>query len=178
LTDVQEESYTLAAWFRPLSTPPGTGTANTARYAVIIKEGHHLGLSYNNAQRFEMDHWLTGNVLVTAGGLSTAYPPGQFYHVAGVVNRSAGSVAIYVNGQLAGTTSYTPNTAARNYGGNRWRFGIANPGAGNNRWHAHGVIDDARIYNRALCDDEILALYEQGSGGFQGVKIIRWVEVQ
>jgi hypothetical protein len=38
-------------------------------------------------------------------------------------------------------------------------------------------MDDVRAYNRAICASEIQDLYNGGSL-FQGVKIIRWVELQ
>jgi hypothetical protein len=40
----------------------------------------------------------------------------------------------------------------------------------------HGKIDDVRLYNRALCPEEIEELY--GQGVFPGVRIIKWVEIQ
>src|SRR5262249_45216998 len=58
--DVQEGNFTLAAWFKPLSVPPGTGSANNAAYAILIKPGYHIGLSYTNAKQFQFDNYLTG----------------------------------------------------------------------------------------------------------------------
>jgi hypothetical protein len=37
------------------------------------------------------------------------------------------------------------------------------------------MLDDIRIYNRAICASEVQTLH---GGGFQGVKIIKWVELQ
>lgn len=37
------------------------------------------------------------------------------------------------------------------------------------------AIYDARVYNRALCPDEISYLY---GTGFTGIKIIKWEEIQ
>ena len=39
LENVQENDYTLAAWFRPDSTPPGTGSDSDANYGILIKTG-------------------------------------------------------------------------------------------------------------------------------------------
>jgi hypothetical protein len=38
-------------------------------------------------------------------------------------------------------------------------------------------MDDIRVYNRALCPSEVQTLYN-GGDLFQGVKIIKWVELQ
>jgi hypothetical protein len=40
-----------------------------------------------------------------------------------------------------------------------------------------GKIDDVRVYNRALCPLEVLSVKNAG-GTFNGVKIIKWVEIQ
>jgi hypothetical protein len=37
-------------------------------------------------------------------------------------------------------------------------------------------MDDVHTYNRALCTSEILALY--GGAPFQGVRVVKWIEIQ
>ena len=74
LESVQDDSYTLCAWFTPLSVPPGTvEAANDAAYAIMIKAGYHLGLHYNHGRKYAMVHWLQGNRGVMPSG-STAWP--------------------------------------------------------------------------------------------------------
>lgn len=177
LQDVQENNYTLAAWFKPLSVPPGSGSANDASYAIVIKTGWHLGLYYTSSRQFELDHYLSGYTWVGTGTWSNTYSANQFYHVAGVVNRIAGTAKIYVNGVLKNTATFTANGAAPEYGTAPWYIGIAAPGASSWKWPAHGILDDVRIYNRALCPTEIEAIFNSGSP-FNGVKIIKWVEIQ
>jgi hypothetical protein len=41
-----------------------------------------------------------------------------------------------------------------------------------------GKYWDVRVYSRCLCPAEIQALYDVGASTFQGVKIIKWVEIQ
>src|SRR5262245_37883379 len=55
---IQSDSYTLAAWFKPDDVPPGTESDNNARYGILVKEGWHTGLSYNNEKQLVMEHWL------------------------------------------------------------------------------------------------------------------------
>ena len=161
LEDVQEGNYTLSVWFHPDSTPPGTGADNDALYGILIKQGWHNGLYYGADNRFHFDHVLTGDASI---GVSTAntFAPGQFYHVSGVVDRTAGTVSIYVDGQHQGTSNFTPGTAAREFGTETWKLGIANPGASNWGWAADGVIDEARIYDRALSATDVQELYDDG----------------
>lgn len=173
LQNVQEGSYSLAAWFQPLSTPPGTGSANDSAYALVMKQGLPAGLRYTNANNFVLQHVLSGDVAVSTSSGSTVYAPGKFYHVAGVVDRTAGTLKLYVDGQLQGTQTFTANTAAREYGTMPWRLGIQGPGLASNRWSAHGVLDDARIYNYAITPAEVAQLhgfighwkFAEGAGG-------------
>jgi hypothetical protein len=79
---------------------------------------------------------------------------GQWYHVVGV--HDANGDYIYVNGVLKATSSYTANLDVS----------IFPVGIGENTEHFSrswdGVIDDVRIYNRALSATEIQQLYNAG----------------
>ncbi len=176
LENVQEGDYTLAAWFNPNSTPPGSGGDNDANYGILVKTGWHSGIYYASDNHFKFDHVLAGNTAI--GVVSTdTFAPGQFYHVTGVVDRAAGTVSIYVDGQHQGTSNFTAGTAAREYGTETWKVGIASPSAVDWGWAADGTIDDARIYDRALSSTDISELYnpnlanvsfQQGVNGYSG----------
>lgn len=161
MENIQENDYTLSAWFNPTDVPVA-GT-NEGRYAILYKTGYHLGIGYNRSGtgngQFVFEHWLTGNVWEGVGG-ADGRAPGQWYHVAAVVDRGVGISRLYVNGAADGTNTWTANTAARDYGANPWRIGSANPGAtyGNYRWAAKGLIDEPRVYARALSPEEIQIL--------------------
>jgi hypothetical protein len=156
-TDLQEGDYTVMGRFNFLSVPAGTGTQNNAAYGLVMKGGYHLGLKYQNNAQLVLDHWLAGNVWagVAAAGTCTT---GVFWHVAGVVSRSNGTVRIYVNGEVKGTATFTSGTAAREYGLEPWRIGVAAPGATTYRWPAHMVADDVRLYAAALPAETIAAI--------------------
>jgi hypothetical protein len=144
LEKVQENSYTLCAWFTPLSVPPGTADdANNAAHGIMIKAGYHLGLNYNHGRKYSMIHWLQGNQAVVASSAGT-FDPGKRCHVAGVVDRAAGVVRLYVNGKLEGESRFAANAPARPY----------EP----TRWPAHGVLDGAQIYKGALTANEVQSL--------------------
>jgi len=158
LENLQEGNYSVTAWFKPLSLPPGSGSQNNAHYGIIMKKGYNLGLEYDNQGKFIMDHWLTGNVGAAAGS-SASFATGVFHHVVGVVDRSAGATRLYVNGALAGSAAFTPGTAARDYGTEPWRTGIAAPGAGTYRWPAHAVVDEVQLFSGALTGPDVSNLY-------------------
>ncbi len=156
--NVQEESYTLALWFKPDGVPPGQGDQNTASYGLLEKQGWHLGLAYNAERKFQADHWLDVQANAGTGTWDDAYPPGAFYHVAAVIDRPAGAIRIFVNGQLKNENRWRAGAPALEYNQNPWRIGMANPGAANYAWPAKGVIDDVRIYARALSAEDLRAL--------------------
>jgi hypothetical protein len=166
LDKVQAESYTVMAWFRPESVPPGTESANDARFGIVIKAGWHTGLSYNNEKQFVMEHWLTpaaGSeepVWAGAGTWEDSSDAGKWYHVAGVVDRKAGATRLYLNGELKNSADWESGKASRDPGKEPWRVGIASPGAEKWGWPAKGLIDDVRIYKKALGEAEIVAIYK------------------
>ena len=53
---------------------------------------------------------------------------------------------------------------------------IGRHGNGSTTFDFTGKIDDVRVYARALCPAEILLIYNEGGGGYQGVRILKWVE--
>ena len=169
MNTLQEGSYTISAWFMPENIPPGADTANDAYYGIVIKNGAHEGLRFNYEGKFAMDHWLKGE----NGGQDVQASPesdqefeaGKFHHVAGIVDRAAGKTFIYVNGKLEGTQEWKAGAEARDYGPATWKIGIAVPGAEEWGWSAKGVIDEVRLYGRALSADEVKALHAQGADG-------------
>jgi hypothetical protein len=166
LDKIQADSYTVMAWFKPESVPPGTESANDARYGIVIKAGWHTGLSYNNEKQFVMEHWLApaaGSdepVWAGAGTWEDSADAGKWYHVAGVVDRKAGSTKLYLNGELKNSADWEAGKASRDPGKQPWRVGIASPGAEKWGWPAKGLVDDVRLYKKALSDAEITAIYK------------------
>src|SRR4029079_10095683 len=144
LDRVQEGAYTIACWFKPNSKP---GAPNDAAYSVFVKSGAHEGITYNADQKFVMNHVLANNTVVHAVS-ATALPPGAYYHVAGVVNRSEGSVRLFVNGKPEGSATFAAGGAARDFKNETWKIGIALPSGGPQRLSADGIVDDVRVYTR------------------------------
>lgn len=165
LDKLQVNSYSMSAWFRPEREPPGKDRAYNAQYGVILKEGQHEGLAYTNGGRFNFSHWLAGNKNASAPADPGKHPPGRFYHVAGVADRDAGQTRLYVDGKLEKMTEFPPKTAGKDYGKNPWRIGIGRPGQKDYGWPAHGILDDVRLFNRALTEAEVKFLFEEGSVG-------------
>ncbi len=156
LNDVQEDDYTVMAYFKPNSLPPGSGSANDSAYGIVRKSGWHSGLVYGSDGSFYMEHWVASGPAWKGAGDWAYHPPDRFYHIAGVVSRTNGTIKIYIDGSLKETSTFTAGATAFEYGSTPWRIGISNPGASNWRHAADGVVDDAQIYNRALSAEEIV----------------------
>ncbi|MCA9237651.1 MAG: LamG domain-containing protein [Planctomycetales bacterium] len=162
LDNVQEDDYTVMAYFKPNSVPPGTGSDNDSSYGILLKYGWHLGLLYNADGEFQVEHWLAGDTWAGTGTWGEFYSPGTFHHIAGVVSRTDGTVKIYVDGVLKNTDTFTAGAAAREYNSDLWRIGIGEPGGYPWGYPCDGVVDDARIYNRALSEEEIVKIARTG----------------
>ena len=86
---------------------------------------------------------------------STAYPTGEWHHLAGVLNTSTGYSYLYVDGSVidsvAVSGTFSSNSTATRIG--------AHPYASNQSLHlANGYFDQIIIYNRALSASEISTL--------------------
>jgi hypothetical protein len=167
LDRLNEGSYSLAAWFKPDDLPPGKESNNNAAYGIVMRTGWHEGLEYTNEGKFTMVHWLEGDPAVWHGTSTweETFDPGKWHHVVGVVDATARTVKIYVNGELKTQSDpWEAGKSARRYE-TTWKVGIGAPGAEKWAYPAKGAIDDVRIYNRALKDDEVKKLHEAGAAG-------------
>jgi autotransporter-associated beta strand protein len=159
LENVQEDNYSMEAWFNPRITPPGVDPANDASWGIFEKPGRHEGLSFNNSRMFIMDHWLASGPSDGGVGSSSVYATSQWHHAVGVVDRTNGFVKIYVDGQLQGSNGWAAGSATYEYNQLTLKIGCANPGAGTYRWAADGMADEVRIENIVRTANWIWACY-------------------
>ena len=147
LVDTTLNNYTVAAWVK-LDSLGGFATAVSQDGAS--NSGYFLQYSGQD-NRFAFS-------FVGARALAPQPPTvGQWYHLVGVRDAAAGTLTLYVDGQPAGSTSActgapaTGNTVIgrAQYGGSQVDF-----------WR--GAIDQVHVYDRALPDAEVAALYESG----------------
>jgi len=157
LENVQEGDYTVAAWVRPDHLPPGSDV--TPAYGIVVKQGAHIGLVYDQDGLFKMQHHSSAGYSLAK---SARRSPLAWHHVTGVVSKSNGFVKIYVNGKPEATVGFTPGATAREFGAETWKLGIAGPDYTKFREAMNGKIDDVRIYSRVLSDVEIAELAAQG----------------
>ena len=143
-------SYTLEAWIRP--------TALSGYQTILIKEltggcGYWLQTASSNLS----SGFHNGGCRET----SSSGPPiqlNQWSHVAAVLNDAANTYTLYLNGVAIRTVA---ESAAPNPNAQALVFGQSGcTSCGFERWR--GLVDDIRIYGRALSSEEILADMNSG----------------
>jgi len=159
LGSIQGADYTLSAHFMPYDVPDGK-KKNEQQYAILMKPGYHLGLSFGHDRRFAMSHqFVAGSKTNLVAAFSSGkFDENEWHHVVGTVNRSEGTVSLFVDGEEAGSAEFPANS--RGYVSSElWRIGVASPMGKSHRWYAEGAVDQVRIYNRALEVEEVSELY-------------------
>ena len=168
LDGLQNGSFTVSAWFKPADVPPVRGPGDAGHYGIVNKAGWHTGLRYNDDRTFTFDYWLRSENPTEPrwSGAATGdetFAPGRWYHVAGVVDASARTATIFIDGVAKGTSpAWDAGSRARDYGSVTWKIGTAAPGSKAYAYPSKGVIDDVRIYGRALPAAEITDLAKAG----------------
>ena len=151
-TGINPNAVTYSAWIKATSFPNAYNTIisrsngstvysqyfikSTGKVAVFVRSGGGSDISYNG----------TGSNTLTAG---------NWYHVAFTYDSTSGLKG-YVNGSIDGTAAAN---GAISITATNIRIG-SDPGIASREWN--GIIDDVRIYNRALSADEVYQLYNMG----------------
>ena len=150
-------NWTLQAWIYPtgLGGPGGGG-------GIVSKVG---GSGGNNGYQFAFANSGTLNCIFNAPG----EPWPQNWVDGGVIDLNTWShvactydndtLRVYVNGGLVGSTQVGPKSVVNS--SSQLRIS----GDDNGNVFFPGLIDEPAIYNRALTDLEIQAIYNAGSGG-------------
>jgi competence protein ComGC len=123
-------------------------------YGICYRENYQLTTEFKYGQIYfcisdgTKEECAGGNYLYDS---YNKYPP-DWVHFVGVTSKSLGKVLLYKNGVLVASTTRTIDNISTN---SSYKIWIAS-GCRN----YPGLIDDVRIYNRALSADEIKALYD------------------
>ncbi len=147
-----KNEITLAAWYKPVSF---VGVGNNA----IIDKGYfshtyphyqyHLGVTGDGyfATPGEFGFSVSdGNDSYRSGTEPNLWEPENWYHITGTYDGS--KVSLYINGKLIGTESADGTMV--DYGNNAYIGTYSNFNS-----FTPGVIDEVRIYDRALSETEI-----------------------
>ena len=145
-----DTSFSVAAWVYL--------TSKTSYATAVSQDGANISgffLQYSQG----LDRWAfvirtsdsTTAGLDSASG-SASPSPNTWYHLVGVYDSSAGQIKLYVNGALQATVAHTTVwNASGMLAAGRAKFG------GNTDFWP-GMIDDVRVYQRALSASEVTTL--------------------
>lgn len=152
---LKNNNYTYSFWAKPSSIPP---SPNSYALLSIGGPGADQGVTLSNNYIGGSIGWAMVSYNRNGGAISSnsvgSLPVvGTWYHI--VQSRSNSTVNFYVNGVLIGVRSTNGQLAG---------YSVHSPGAtigcrSSLIQFFHGSIDDVRIYNRALSETEVTALY-------------------
>ena len=101
-------------------------------------------------------------------GLATSYPipveDGGWHHFIGSYDGAI--MKVYLDGILVDSSSYTAGMLPHT---NHLLIGSDWTSCGNENWHFQGCLDEVRLYNRALNENEVMSLFQDGFVESNGV---------
>lgn len=160
--DQPREALTLEAWVA-INHYPVTNAPWINKY-TFPSAGYFFG----------MDPWGAWYIAVSSGGVwrtcwgSELFPKGRWVHVAGVFDSANGRMSLYLDGIPAGTLQVpriplTIDQATRMTVAKNVHSPFASSGSPFETGLMGGLIDEVKIYNRALTNSEIIASYLRGN---------------
>jgi hypothetical protein len=143
-------AITISAWIYPINTTVVVGRIVDKWYSAEAKSSYTL---YLENQKVKMAiHTGTSDKYIAG---TTTIQKDIWYHVVGTYNGSY--VNLYVNGALDATPVSASGSIQTNTGDlNIGRYAYVGTD------YFNGTIDEVRIYNKALSEEEIKAEYEAG----------------
>ncbi|MGD9781371.1 MAG: LamG domain-containing protein [Kiritimatiellia bacterium] len=148
------EAVTLSAWVRFDSLPTGVMELFFKRNAAVNdNESYALQIQSGGSLRFTLGNGDLQTLLDSA-----PLGVGEWHHVAATFARP--EMKIYVDGALVGTAAHDYPLAHNPATG--LLIGASDHAVLPMASFAHGMLDDVRMYRRALGGQEIAALVEQG----------------
>ncbi|MEZ6095168.1 MAG: LamG domain-containing protein [Pirellulaceae bacterium] len=133
-------NVTLAAWVQTSGT--------TDRDVISLGDNVVLRVGINNDIVAAIHNGSGWDTLLTGVQISS-----DWNHVAMTFDDTANTLSVYLNGNLVSTLS-TTNSIVYSLGTDTF---IGRHGNGSTGYDFNGLIDDARVYTRALSADEIAA---------------------
>ena len=159
LSALSKASFSVSAWVKVASYPVYIADQDTTR--AIIQDTAQTGINVYTSDSFGFNVNVTSSEQVHNIIESThtnAIPVGSFHHVASVFDTTALQLLFYVDGELKASrqlTSFSGNMFSEQ---RNWTIGAWNSTSLTHAGSFKGVIDQVRIYERALTVEEITTL--------------------
>jgi len=167
-------SFSGSFWFKTTSVAIGHEILSSlvaGGTPHIIFAATSGGCTLVNEFRFEFTSD-NGSSAGVCSGTSNTYTDGIWHHAVGVLNRSASTISLYIDGKFINSASIA-SLNGFDLSSNAFFVGARNTG-GVGGLNFPGSIDDVRIYNRVLTQPEIQALCDMGTGGCPSGLVARY----
>ena len=142
-------SVTIAAWFKAAGATADGKIASNQNNAT---GGYKLGI-YQNKAEFEIRTTANTAILNRSVAGGTTFSPGVWYHVTGVYKQGQ-FIRTYINGKLDREFATAEVLGASN---GSFQIGRETYTVG---YFVLGLVDDVRLYNRALNEEEVAQLVQ------------------
>lgn len=144
------DSFTLAAWIRPAA---GTGAIVTRAKDALEESGIAMMLKDGKLQLNLVQRWLDDAIRVES---EQSVPLNEWHHVMASYDgsRVAGGIRLYIDGRPVKVKVLLDELNQDFKAPDPWRIG----GGGGEEIRFQGLIDEVRVYNRALGEQEAAML--------------------
>lgn len=168
LEHATDSSHTQAAWVKIGAYPSQSCVTNSSVCygAIFVRQGFHMGLTVAYGGLIQATAYDSANTAFHATSDANAVRPGEWHHLARVVNDATKTMQLYIDGLEVASTSFAGHSL-RIYGNDPYYLGMAVPSHpltnGSFAYPFNGSIDEAAIWSRALDPKEILQLYRRAA---------------
>jgi len=159
---LNDNNRTMCSWFKPEKMNDGNWYG-LVTYGDATVNGNGFGLALNTLG--EVDTWLFGNP-TTYDLLGQRAAPSDWQHWCASYDKNSQTMKMYVDGRLQseGTRSIVTSKPSALFLGQFPNYLAAN-------WY-RGSLDDVRIYNRVLSENEVRALADKPFNPTEG--LVAW----
>jgi uncharacterized repeat protein (TIGR01451 family) len=160
-SSLANQRFAITAWARSDGPGPNEDEFGSVVFGQNV-DGFHLPAQINWRNSDQRFIFLFGEIYTERIISQHAFLPGQFYFVAATYDGVA--FKLFVNGSLEG--SFASSKAITYSATNAWSIGsyvLGRPIGLPRTWN--GVIDEVQIFNRALSDGEIQAIFAADTAG-------------
>jgi len=144
----QPENITISAWARL--------DAGDVDGAELISLGDYLGIRLDSSEKQGTMGFYYDNKTWHTTATGEWHAGKGWHHFAYVIDDTNNIQRVYIDGTIAGSTTYTPSISYAGRGANTF---IGRHGNGIGNYDFNGLIDEVQVYNQSLSEQAVQDLY-------------------
>jgi hypothetical protein len=158
-------SFTFSTWIKAGSL---TNQANIRPFEIAYCNASpsYITLSLNSNGAIGFGGYDSNGTYSSTYSASGAIDIGNWHHFTAVINRSTNSGQVYIDGKVSGGPDAFSWTGNLNCSTATDSASIGSYGAGGSGFNFQGSLDEFKIFNYALTEDQIKTLYNDGAINF------------